>query len=242
MSYALGFHAVRLALTSHPERVRTVYYARGRRDARVQEIIALAKEAAVRFEAVDRSWLDGRVEGNHQGVAALCHALSVADETAFETEFAGLASPRLLLVLDGVSDPRNLGACLRSANAAGVQAVLWPERNSAPVNDLALKTAAGGAEDLLLVRVKNLARRLNWLKDQGVWLVGADERGETAWCDVDLTGDVALVMGGEGKGLRRLTREACDTVCNIPMQGSVSSLNVSVATGILLFEAVRQRK
>jgi 23S rRNA (guanosine2251-2'-O)-methyltransferase len=242
VSYALGFHAVRLALTSHPERVRTVYYARGRRDARVQEVIALAREAAVRFEAVDRSWLDARVEGNHQGVAALCHALSVADEAAFEAAFAGFTSPRLLLVLDGVSDPRNLGACLRSANAAGVQAVLWPERNSAPVNDLALKTAAGGAEDLLLVRVKNLARRLNWLKDQGVWLVGADERGETAWCDADLTGDVALVMGGEGTGLRRLSREACDTVCNIPMQGSVSSLNVSVATGVFLFEAVRQRK
>ncbi len=241
MSYAAGFHAVREVLQGHPERVRTVYYARGRRDARVQEVIALAKAANVRFEAVDRSWLDGRVEGKHQGVAAYCHALSIADEKAFEAAFAALPQPRLLLVLDGVSDPRNLGACLRSANAAGAQAVIWPERNSAPVNELALKTAAGGAENLLLVSAKNLARRLSWLQEQGVWLVGADERGEVDWCDVDFSGDIAVVMGSEGSGLRRLTREACDVLCRIPMLGSVESLNVSVATGVMLYEAVRQR-
>ncbi len=242
MSYAVGFQAVREVLTRNPERVRTLHYARGRQDARVQELIALAKEAGVRFEAVDRGWLDGRVEGKHQGVAAYCHALELTDESAFETLFASFPSPKLLLVLDGVSDPRNLGACLRSANAAGVQAVLWPERNSAPVNELVLKTAAGGAESLCLVGVKNLARRLEWLKDQGVWLIGTDEDGAPAWSDVDLTGDVAIVMGSEGKGLRRLTKDSCDIVCHLPMAGTVDSLNVSVATGVLLYEAVRQRR
>ena len=242
MSYALGFHAVREVLEHQPERVRSVYYTRGRRDARVQEIIALAKSAGARFEAVDRQWLDARVEGKHQGVAALCHAVAVQDEGAFEALFESLERPRFLLLLDGVSDPRNLGACLRSADAAGVQAVLWPERNSAPVNDLARKTAAGGAERIPLFSVKNLARRLSWLKDQGVWLIGADEGGDVLWSEADLSGDIAIVMGSEGKGLRRLTREACDVVASIPMQGSVASLNVSVATGVMLFEAVRQRK
>ena len=241
MSYLSTFHAVREALTQQPERVRALYYVRGRRDARVQEVIALAKSEGIRFEAVDRAWLDARIEGKHQGVAVHCQALSMLTEAEFEARFEGYASTRTFLVLDGVSDPRNLGACLRSADAAGVQAVLLPERQSAPVNDLAVRTAAGAAEHLDLVAVKNLARRLSWLKDQGVWLFGADMAGEVAWCQAELSGDVGVVMGGEGKGLRRLTREACDVLTQIPMQGAVESLNVSVATGLMLFEVVRQR-
>ena len=147
----------------------------------------------------------------------------------------------LLLVLDGVTDPRNLGACLRSANAAGVDAVLLPKRHSAPLNAAALKTAAGGAESLKLVEVTNLARRLAWLKDQGIWIIGAAGEGKLQWNTVDLTVGCALVVGSEDRGLRALTEKCCDQLVHIPMSGTVSSLNVSVACGVLLFEAVRQR-
>ena len=135
----------------------------------------------------------------------------------------------------------SLGACLRSANAAGVQAVIFPERNTAPINDVVLKTAAGGAESLRLVAVTNLARHLERLKEAGIWLVGTDDTAPAPWHAVDYTGDIAIVMGSEGSGMRRLTREACDHLVGIPMAGAVESLNVSVAAGILLFEVVRQR-
>jgi len=241
MSYVHGFHAVREVLASHPERVRALHYLQGRRDARVQELIALAKAAGIRFEAVDRAWLDARIEGSHQGVAAYCQALAPVAEEDFLGQLDALPRPRLMLILDGVTDPRNLGACLRSANAAGVQAVIFPARHTAPINDVVLKTAAGGAESLLLVEVTNLARHLDRLKAAGLWLVGADASATLPWHEADLKGDLALIMGGEGEGMRRLTREACDHLVSIPMRGSVSSLNVSVATGILLFEVVRQR-
>ena len=241
MSYVHGFHAVREVLTTHPERVRSLHYVQGRRDSRVQELIALAKEAGLRFEAVDRAWLDSRVDGAHQGVAAYCQALAPMSEYQFLPMLATLPKPRLLLVLDGLTDPRNLGACLRSANAAGVQAVIFPERHTAPINDVVLKTAAGGAEALTLVAVTNLSRHLDALKAAGFWLVGTDDQVELPWHGADYRGDIALIMGSEGEGMRRLTREACDHLVGIPMAGSVSSLNVSVAAGILLFEVVRQR-
>ena len=241
MNYVYGFHAVREVLTQHPGRVRAFHYVQGRRDARVQELIALAKAAGVRFEAVDKAWLDTRIEGSHQGVAVYCQALTPIDEETFFFGLAAIPQPRLFLVLDGITDPRNLGACLRSANGAGVQAVLFPERHTAPVNDVVLKTAAGGAESLTLVAVGNLARCLDRLKAAGVWLVGTDDQAQQSWFEADYTGDVAIVMGSEGEGMRRLTREACDWLVAIPMAGEVSSLNVSVATGVMLYEVVRQR-
>jgi 23S rRNA (guanosine2251-2'-O)-methyltransferase len=241
MSYVYGFHAVREVLVQHPERVRSLHYVQGRRDSRVQELIALAKAAGVRFDAVDKAWLDGRIEGSHQGVAVYCQALTPISEEEFMASLEWLPKPRLLLVLDGLTDPRNLGACLRSANGAGVQAVIFPERNTAPINDVVLKTAAGGAEALTLVAVTNLSRSLERLKAAGIWLVGTDDEAKQPWYQADYTGDMAIVMGSEGEGMRRLTREACDWLVAIPMQGSVSSLNVSVATGILLYEVVRQR-
>lgn len=241
MSYVYGFHAVREVLTQHPGRIRSLHYVQGRRDTRVQELIALAKESGIRFEAVDKSWLDTRIEGSHQGVAVYCQALTPIDEETFFFSFETLPKPRLLLVLDGITDPRNFGACLRSANGAGVQAVLFPERNSSPVNDVVLKSAAGGAEGLTLVAVTNLARCLDRLKERGIWLIGTDDQAEQPWFEVDFKGDVAIVMGSEGEGMRRLTREACDWLVSIPMAGEVSSLNVSVATGVLLYEVVRQR-
>ena len=143
--------------------------------------------------------------------------------------------------MDGLTDPRNLGACLRSANAAGVDAVVLPKRNSAPLNDVALKTAQGGAEQLFIAEVSNLARAIKALKNQGVWVFGADGDAEQSHTSADFTAPCALVMGNEGKGLRRLTKELCDHLVAIPMRGTVASLNVSVATGILLFEITRQR-
>ena len=165
----------------------------------------------------------------------------MADEQALKDQWPALGETPLLLVLDGITDPRNLGACLRTANAVGVDAVIWPKRNSAPLSPVAMKTAQGGAEGLFIVQVTNLARCLSWLRDQGVWILGADAEGEALWQSVDARPATALVMGSEGDGLRRLTRTLCDQLVSIPMVGSVESLNVSVATGVLLFEVLRQR-
>lgn len=215
---------------------------KGRTDKRVQPLIDQARQSGVRVEFVDRQRLDKRAAGAHQGVVADCHDLEPVDEHELEARFPEMTEPRLLLVLDGVLDPRNLGACLRSAAAAGVDAVLLPRRRSAPLNAAALKTAAGGAESLLIVEVANLARRLKWLQDAGVWIVGAAGEGSERWSSGDLSGDCAIIVGGEERGMRALTRKHCDQVVQIPMAAGVESLNVSVAAGIMLFEAVRQRQ
>ena len=236
-----GIHAVRALLANDPERVRVLYVQRGRRDQRIGTLMDRARAAGVRIEVVDKRWLDRRTQGSHQGVAVDSVELALADESVLESSLARMHTAPLLLVLDGVTDPRNLGACLRSANAAGVDAVLLPKRHSAPLSAVAMKTAAGGAESLLLVEVTNLARTLAWLQDRGIWIIGAAGEGEHLWNTVDLTVGCAVVIGSEDKGLRALTAKSCDQLVHIPMFGTVSSLNVSVATGILLFEAVRQR-
>lgn len=242
MSEIFGLHAVEAALNTSPERIRALYVQKGRgKDGRRDGLVEKARELGLRVEFVDRAWLDRRADGAHQGVLAQSEELTLASEKHLEAVWADLPVPRLVLVLDGVQDPRNLGACLRSAGAAGVQAVLLPKRNSAPVSATALKTAAGVAENLLLVSVTNLARRLAWLQGQGAWIIGAAGDAEARHFDVDYSGDTVIVLGGEEKGLRRLTREHCDHLVRIPMAEGVESLNVSVAAGILLFEAVRQR-
>tara|TARA_Y100001933_G_scaffold264008_1_gene327773 strand:+ start:1589 stop:2338 length:750 start_codon:yes stop_codon:yes gene_type:complete len=241
VSQVFGIHAVAALLDEDPARVRSLHVQRGRRDARVAALVTRAREQGIRVETVERAWLDRRSEGSHQGILAVCHALAPLTEQAFEARFEDLTPPYLLLVLDGVTDPRNLGACLRSASAAGVQAVLLPRRRSAPLSDVALKTAAGGAEGLLIVEVANLVRRLEWLKARGVWVVGAAGDAGVPWHGADLESSCAIVLGSEGAGMRDLTRRSCDVLVSIPMQGRVSSLNVSVAAGVLLFEAVRQR-
>ena len=242
MSEIYGLHAVTAALEQAPERIRVLYVQKGRGGDRRKEALAdQARALGIRVEFVDRAWLDRRAEGAHQGVFAQSQALELTDEKAFEAAWPKMPAPRLILALDGVQDPRNLGACLRSAGAAGVQAVLLPKRNSAPVNAAALKTAAGVAENLLLVSVSNLARRLDWLKSRGAWVTGAAGEAEAAYYQADFSSDTVLVMGGEEKGLKRLTREKCDQLVRIPMAEGVESLNVSVAAGVLLFEAVRQR-
>lgn len=241
MSQVYGLHAVAALLESEPARIRVIHAQRGRRDRRMAALLESARARGVRVELADRAWLDRRCAGSHQGVVADCHVRAPLTDKEFETRFDDLPAPRLLLVLDGITDPRNLGACLRSANAAGVQAVLMPRRRSAPLSDVAEKTAAGGAEGLMLVEVASLARRLEWLKERGVWIIGADGDAETPCYQVDLTGSCAIVLGSEGSGMRSLTARLCDQRVHIPMQGTVSSLNVSVAAGVLLFEAVRQR-
>ena len=241
MTDVFGPHAVSAVLAGSPQRVRALYVQRGRRDKDTQRLIEAAKVAKIRVEFVDRQWLDRKVDGNHQGIAADCHEVETASDDDLISAWDTLPSPRLLLVLDGVVDPRNLGACLRSAKAAGVQAVILPRRRSAPISPAAVKTAAGAVEGLFIVEVSNLARRLKWLQQQGVWLVGADGAAARTYDAADLSTDVAILMGSEDKGLRPLTAKHCDDLVRIPMAHGVESLNVSVACGILLFEALRQR-
>ncbi len=242
MTDVIGIQAVRAVLRDAPARGRTLYLQQGRRDARVNELIGLARAAGVRYQSVESAWFKRRVaEGAHQGVLLECHELAVADEKALSAAWSSFGSQPLILVLDGVTDPRNFGACLRTAAAAGVDAVVVPKRNSAPLSAVALKTAQGGAENLLIVAVSNLSRCLKQLQRKGVWVIGADGEAEQDYQHMDARGPLALVMGSEGRGLRRLTRENCDLLVKIPMSGNVSSLNVSVASGVLLFEILRQR-
>ena len=243
MMEVVGIQAVRAVLTDSPERARCLFVLVGRRDGRVNELISLARDNGVRFQSLKREAFEQKLEDAslaHQGVVLECKSLSTHGEKALIEHLEAIASP-LILILDGLTDPRNLGACLRSANAAGVNAVVLPKRNSAPLNEVALKTAQGGAEHLFIAEVSNLARVVKALKKQGVWVYGADGEAEQSYTDTDFSVGCAVVVGNEGKGLRRLTKDLCDQLIAIPMQGNVASLNVSVATGILLFEAVRSR-
>lgn len=237
---AFGLHAVMAVLRAAPERIERLWMVEGRHDQRAAELAELAERAGVMLARAPRRELDGLVAGQHQGVVAQLRAEFEYGEADLEL-LVGRAAKPLLLVLDGVTDPHNLGACLRSADAAGVTAVIAPRDRAVGVTPIVRKVACGAAEVVPFVQVTNLARTLKWLQQQGVWTVGAAGEAELSLYQQDLRGSVALVMGAEGGGLRRLTREHCDFLVNLPMAGAVSSLNVSVATGICLFEAVRQR-
>jgi 23S rRNA (guanosine2251-2'-O)-methyltransferase len=237
-----GLHAVRSLLERNPARVTLLLALESRADARMEVILGLADKAGVPVRRVSRAELDQRVSGvSHQGVIAEMGSVAALSEQELPQFLHNMAGPALLLVLDGVQDPHNLGACLRSADAAGVDAVILPKDRSAPLNAVARKVACGATDTVPVLRVTNLARTLRAIRDAGGWLYGAAGDAPQALYDVDLHGPVALVLGGEGKGLRRLTREHCDGLMAIPMAGSVSSLNVSVAAGICLFEVRRQR-
>lgn len=237
-----GLHAVQAALSRNATAVTGVWVDDTRRDARMQEILTLAQQAKVTVHNVSRQQLDAMAKGApHQGVVAQCGQAKAHTEDDLDAILTTLTAPPFLLVLDGVQDPHNLGACLRSADAAGIHAVIAPRDKSASLTPTVRKVASGAAESVPFIQVTNLARALRSLRDAGVWLIGADGSADTSLYDADLNGPLALVMGGEGKGLRRLTREHCDVLIRIPMHGSVKSLNVSVATGICLYEAVRQR-
>ncbi len=237
-----GLHAVQAVLKSAPQRVIEIYLLQGRNDQRLQKIINAAQVNGIHCQPVNRNKLDELVgEENHQGVIAMCTPGETYDEAWLFNFLKTLREPAFLLILDGVTDPHNLGACMRSAEAAGVHAVIAPKDKSAGLTPVARKVACGAAEVLPLVPVTNLARTLKKLQEEGIWLFGAAGEAEHSVFDSKLTGPIGILMGAEGDGLRRLTQDTCDHLMKIPMAGTVSSLNVSVATGICLFEAVRQR-
>jgi 23S rRNA (guanosine2251-2'-O)-methyltransferase len=235
-----GFHAVAARLRQRPEGVREIYLLDSRRDGRARDLVRLAEAAAVRVIAADARRLEGLVaHGRHQGVVARVSA--AMPQLRLDELLDDLAEPALLLVLDGVQDPHNLGACLRVAEAAGAHAVVAPRDRAVGLTASAIKVASGAAEALPYIIVTNLARTLRELKDKGVWTVGAEAGAPRPLYAVDMKGPLAWVLGAEGTGLRRLTRETCDETARIPMRGGAESLNVSVASGICLFEARRQR-
>ena len=241
-SWIVGINPVDGALGNDAERVRELLVEQGQRNARVQELAERAKALRIPVHQRPRAELDKLAgEARHQGVAALYDPPPMTHEHALADLLERDGAETLLLVLDGVTDPHNLGACLRSAEAAGVTAVVVPKDKAAGITPTVRKASAGAADRIAFFAVTNLARTLKHLKDAGVWLVGlADDAPQDLYA-LDLKGATAIVMGSEGEGMRRLTRESCDFLARIPMRGSVESLNVSVATGVVLFEALRQR-
>jgi 23S rRNA (guanosine2251-2'-O)-methyltransferase len=234
-----GIHPVLEALRSGAGRVTRVVIAENRRDARIARVEEAARAARVPLQRQPERALDRLCGGEpHQGVVAVVAATPYADPDA---ALAGAARPELLVVLDGVEDPRNLGAVIRTAAAAGAGAVFLPERRAAGLTGVAMKAAAGAAETLPVARVGNVVAFLKHLKERGIWVAGLDPAGPTPWTGFDLTEPVAIVAGAEGRGLRPLARETCDVLLSIPLAPGVPSLNLSVAAGVVLFEARRQR-
>lgn len=239
-----GFHAVGVRMKTAPQSIIEVYYEATRRDARMRQFLDRTKSAGVRLIEADGERL-AKLAGSHghQGVAARVEAVAQVhslDELLEQLEADGISKP-LLLVLDGVTDPHNLGACLRVADGAGAHAVIAPKDHAVGVNATVAKVASGAAETVPYFMVTNLARTLNELKERDIWIIGTSDDAPKTLYEVDLTGPTALVLGAEGDGMRQLTRKTCDELIGIPMMGAVSSLNVSVASGVCLYEALRQR-
>ena len=242
-SWVHGVHAVRWLLKQHPKRVRVLYVQDSREDARAVELLGLARDAGIDVKRIEGRRLDEWTgAAAHQGIAADVQPSRSWNESELLTHLDQQPEPALLLLLDGVQDPHNLGACLRTANACGVQAVVVPRDRAAGLTPTVRKVAAGAAELVPLVTVTNLARCMRLLKERDIWLIGADAQAERSTFEAELKGAIGIVMGGEGAGLRRLTREACDLLVRLPMHGAVESLNVSVATGMMLYEVLRQRQ
>ncbi len=238
-----GLHTVENLLSGDCAGVVEIWVQAKRRDARLERILKAAHRGRIPVHTEERQFLDQMVAGaRHQGVVAEYRGVPPLAEPDLEPLLESLDGPPLLLVLDGVQDPHNLGACLRSADAAGVHAVIAPRDRAVGLTATVHKVASGAAQSVPFVQVANLARALARLRDRGVWVVGTADAADHSLYGADLRGPLALVLGGEGKGLRRLTREQCDLLVCIPMHGAVESLNVSVAAGVCLFEAVRQRK
>jgi 23S rRNA (guanosine2251-2'-O)-methyltransferase len=235
-----GFHAVGVRLKTAPQSIVEIYFEPTRRDARMRQFVAKAQEAGVRLIEADALRI-AKLSGSHghQGVAARVEPLPQVH--SLDELLESLTEPALLLVLDGVTDPHNLGACLRVADGAGVHAVIAPKDHAVGVNATVAKVASGAAETVPYFMVTNLARTLNELKERNIWCIGTSENAPKTLYEVDLKGPVALVLGAEGEGIRQLTRKTCDELVRLPMKGAVESLNVSVASGVCLYEAVRQR-
>ena len=246
-----GFHAVGVRLKTSPQSIVEIYFEPTRRDARMRQFIEKVNEAGVRLIEADGMRLAKLCGGHgHQGVAARVHSIEQVhslDELLENLESSQLALPvdqrvnPLILVLDGVTDPHNLGACLRVADGAGVHAVIAPKDHAAGINATVAKVASGAAETVPYFMVTNLARTLGELKERNIWIIGTSDTAMQTLYQADLTGPVALVLGAEGAGMRQLTAKTCDQLVSIPMRGAVESLNVSVASGVCLYEALRQR-
>jgi 23S rRNA (guanosine2251-2'-O)-methyltransferase len=240
----LGFHAVQTRLRIDPQSIQSVYYDPARRDRRMTDFMKQAEPIlGKRLYSANTERLH-QLAGHdrHQGIVAMADPISIA-RTLPELidSIDSKNDPPLLIVLDGITDPHNLGACLRAADGAGVHGVIVPKDRSASINATVSKVASGAAEIIPLITVTNLARALREMQDLGIWVIGTDDKAEKSIYELDLSGPIAIVLGAEGEGMRRLTRETCDELVRIPMQGAVESLNVSVASGVVLYEARRQR-
>jgi len=234
-----GIHAVTEALKAYPEKIERICVDRGQKNPRIQAIIELARQKGVRIAFEDKSWMDRKTEGaRHQGV--LCYAAAM-DTYDSEDILEQAKSPGLLVVLDGIEDPHNLGAVLRSAEAAGVDGVFLPKHRSANLSATVVKASAGAASHVKVARIPNVAQLIESLKKKGYWVVGLDADADKPIWDADLTVPTVLILGNEGSGLHRLVRKKCDFVVSLPVFGKVGSYNVSVAAGMALYEVVRQR-
>jgi 23S rRNA (guanosine2251-2'-O)-methyltransferase len=250
-----GIHAVKSALNyaddvlesssssgSSSSPVTVIWVDRARKDTRIHALIELAKKKSVKINYVQRKKLDELISGKHQGIVAESHAPKVNNESFLDELLQDLSEPLFLLVLDGIQDPHNLGACMRTADAAGIHAILAPKDRAASITPTVRKVASGADQTTPFIQVTNISRTLKLLKSYNIWIIGTCGDADATIYNTDLTGSIALVMGAEGTGMRQLTKKHCDLLVKIPMAGSVGSLNVSVATGIGLFEAVRQRR
>jgi len=239
MAILVGIHAVAEAIKAYPDRIERICIERGQKNPRVQEIIKEAQQRHVRTSFEEKSWLDRKAEGaRHQGI--LCYAAEV-DTLDSEEILEQAGTPGLLVVLDGIEDPHNLGAILRSAEAAGADGVFLPRHRTAGLSATVAKASAGAVSHIKVARVPNIAQLVESVKKRGYWVVGLDAASDLSIWDTDLSGPVVLVVGNEGSGLHRLVREKCDFVVSLPIHGKVSSYNVSVAAGIALYEVLRQR-
>ena len=237
-----GLHSVQAALDYSPDKIIRVWVDVQREDKRLSSILENLKALGIEPEKTDRKKLDRLADGNnHQGVAVELAMPAELSESHLKDAVLSLDKPALFLILDNIQDPHNLGACLRTADATGVHGVILTKDNSVGITPTVCKVASGAAETMPVYQVTNLARTLRWLKDQGIWIMGTAGESEQTAYQTDLTVPLAIVIGAEGKGLRRLTKENCDVLIKLPMLGQVESLNLSVATGVMLYETVRQR-
>ena len=238
-----GFHSIKAQLISNPECILNVFVQTGRSDSRMSEVTSFLNAKKINFSKINKNKLDRLTKGEpHQGIVAEIILPSLPGQEALISFITKLSSSPLILMLDSIQDPRNLGACLRSANAAGVDCVVINKDGSAPINAVVHKTSAGAINQLKIFQVTNLVRAIKALKDKKLWVIGLDDSVSTSLYDVNLIDPTVIVMGTEGKGLRQLIKKTCDQLATIPMIGNVESLNVSVATGIALFEGRRQRQ
>ncbi|MGB3724669.1 MAG: 23S rRNA (guanosine(2251)-2'-O)-methyltransferase RlmB [Glaciecola sp.] len=239
--FIYGIHSIASVLENEPERLLEIMVAKGRNDDRMNNVVNIARKHKISVQFVQRKTLDDKSKGEqNQGIIARAKPARVLDEADLDVILDKQTSV-FLLVLDGVTDPHNLGACLRNADAAGVHAVVVPKDNSVTLTPVVRKVAVGAAETVPLIQVTNLSRTLKHIQQKGVWVIGTAGEADQLIYNTQIKGSTAIVMGAEGKGMRRLTRENCDELVKLPMAGSVSSLNVAVASGICLFEVVRQR-